>query len=183
MYLKLKIELLSLILNFSSSLPSSSPLSPDIIKHLVPEFLYFFLLWNFLHPLPLSKLYTHPPKREDQRPMLGNTLIVVLSQPSEETPASTYVLSMQPFVWASYSSSDKESQVQTFEFVPNWDFLSVSLQVHSVLKTRHKENRQTEEVKLQNRGENLEIYRSLEGLSLKEKRVPWLHCLHKLSNP
>ena len=89
MYLKLKIELLSLILNFSSSLPPSSPLSPDvaIIKHLVPEFLYFFLLWNFLSPLPLCKLYTHPPKREYQRPMLGNTLIVVPSQLSEETPS------------------------------------------------------------------------------------------------
>ena len=88
MYLKLKIELLSLILNFSSSLPPSLPLSPDvaIIKHLVPEFLYFFLLWNFLSPLPLCKLYTHPPKREYQRPMLGNTLIVVPSQLSEETP-------------------------------------------------------------------------------------------------
>ena len=88
MYLKLKIELLSLILNFSSSLPPSSPLSPvvAIIKHLVPEFLYFFLLWNFLSPLPLCKLYTHPPKREYQRPMLGNTLIVVPSQLSEETP-------------------------------------------------------------------------------------------------
>lgn len=87
MYLKLKIELLSLILNFSSSLPSSSPLSPDIIKHLVPEFLYFFLLWNFLSPLPLSKLYTHPPKREDQRPMLGNTLIVVLHSLQRRPPS------------------------------------------------------------------------------------------------
>lgn len=112
MYLKLKIELLSLILNFSSSLPSSSPLSPDIIKHLVPEFLYFFLLWNFLSPLPLSKLYTHPPKREDQRPMLGNTLIVVLHSLQRRPPLNlcsinaTICLSLILIKWQRISGTD-----------------------------------------------------------------------------